>query len=134
MSAKKLQNKIFGTSSSSSSNLKPSPSDPGLTINIPKQPLATPNVGHTQHKAGPTTPKEGADKGSETTTKKYRERVAAELKSEYESVERHRLLQDERKERHWKKWGPYLAERQWVCFLNDLVVRISHNIYLGHGS
>jgi hypothetical protein len=23
-------------------------------------------------------------------------------------------LQDEKRERHWKKWGPYLSERQWV--------------------
>lgn len=23
-------------------------------------------------------------------------------------------MQDERRERHWKRWGPYLSERQWV--------------------
>ena len=133
-SAKTLQNKIFGASASSSANLKQSPSDPGLTINIPKQPLATPNVSHTQHKPGPTTPKDRERAGDEETVpKKYRERVAAELKSEYESTERHRLLQDERKERHWKRWGPYLAERQWVRFLSLLEIPVSL-LYLGHGS
>jgi hypothetical protein len=113
MSAKKLQNKIFGTPSSSSSTLKPSPSDPGLTINIPKQQPAAPHVSHTQHpKPGPPTP---VANDSAVPPKKYRDKVAAELGSEYDSVERYRLLQDQRKDRHWKKWGPYLAERQWVC-------------------
>jgi hypothetical protein len=116
MSAKNLQNKIFGTPSSSSSALKPSPSDPGLTINIPKQQPAALNVSHTQHpKPGPTTPVTKGDKESAISPKKYRDKVAIELGSEYESVERYRLLQDERKDRHWKKWGPYLAERQWAC-------------------
>ena len=117
MSAKKLQNKIFGTPSSSSSTLKPSPSDPGLTINIPRQQPAAPHVSHTQHpKPGPSTP---VANDSTVPPKKYRDKVAAELGAKYESVERHRLLQDERKDRHWKKWGPYLAERQWVG-LNQL--------------
>jgi len=115
MSAKNLQNKIFGTPSSSSSTLKPSPSDPGLTINIPTSHAASPNAGHTQHKPRPTTPTAHVGKDSTAVPKKYRERVAAELRSDYQSVERFRLLQDECKDRHWKKWGPYLAERQWVC-------------------
>jgi hypothetical protein len=116
MSAKKLQNKIFGTPSSSDSNIKPSSSaDLGLTINIPKQ--ATPNqpVSHTEHKPAPSTPTARGYKDSAThASLKYRDRLITQLKSEYQSVERHRLLQDERKERHWKRWGPYLSERQWV--------------------
>ena len=27
--------------------------------------------------------------------------------------ERQRLLADSRREQNWKRWGPYLAERQW---------------------
>jgi hypothetical protein len=27
--------------------------------------------------------------------------------------EHRRLAEDAGRERHWKRWGPYLAERQW---------------------
>lgn len=116
MSAKKLQNKIFGTSSSASSGLKASPSDPGLTINIPKPPPSAPNVSHKPHIPGAaaTTPTARAGNEPPTTSGRYRDKIVTRLQSEYQSVERYRLLQDERKERHWKKWGPYLSERQWV--------------------
>lgn len=33
---------------------------------------------------------------------------------DFKSVEERRLDEDERKEKHWKRWGPYLSERQWV--------------------
>lgn len=32
----------------------------------------------------------------------------------WKSVEEQRLDEDERREKHWKRWGPYLSERQWV--------------------
>ena len=35
---------------------------------------------------------------------------------DWKSVEEKRLEEDERKEKHWKRWGPYLSERQWVSF------------------
>jgi hypothetical protein len=35
------------------------------------------------------------------------------------AAERDRLLQDERRERNWKRWGPYLAERQWGTVRED---------------
>ena len=112
MSAKKLQNKIFGTSSTSSNPLKPTDTDPGLTINIPKQPGASPSVSH------PHVPVPNGKAANEThptsPLKTYKDRLVTQLQSEYDGVERHRLLQDERKERHWKRWGPYLSERQWV--------------------
>lgn len=44
----------------------------------------------------------------------------------YKSVEEKRLEEDERKEKHWKRWGPYLSERQWV--------RISFSRSLEHGA
>ena len=27
--------------------------------------------------------------------------------------ERRRLTEDARREKNWKRWGPYLSERQW---------------------
>jgi hypothetical protein len=33
--------------------------------------------------------------------------------------ERLRLQEDERRERNWKRWGPYLAERQWGTVRED---------------
>jgi hypothetical protein len=33
---------------------------------------------------------------------------------EEKSFEEIRLDQAEAKQRHWKRWGPYLSERQWV--------------------
>jgi len=30
-----------------------------------------------------------------------------------------RLREDERRERNWKRWGPYLAERQWATVRED---------------
>lgn len=34
--------------------------------------------------------------------------------AQWKSVEEKRLDEDERKEKHWKRWGPYVSERQWV--------------------
>ncbi len=34
-------------------------------------------------------------------------------------AERVRLAEDERRERNWKRWGPYLAERQWGTVRED---------------
>src|SRR5207302_1781797 len=30
-----------------------------------------------------------------------------------------RLAEDARRERNWKRWGPYLAERQWATVRED---------------
>jgi len=111
-SAKKLQHKIFGTPSTSIDALRPGPSDPGLTINIPK-PSASPSLAQPRKQVNET-PKESRSAGVGSTSKNYRDRLTTQLESEYKSVERHRLAQDERRERHWKRWGPYLSERQWV--------------------
>jgi hypothetical protein len=43
-----------------------------------------------------------------------REKYRAKLGIEYKSVEHARLQEDEAKEVYWKRWGPYLSERQWV--------------------
>ena len=36
-----------------------------------------------------------------------------------QSAEELRLEQDNKKEVHWKKWGPYLSERQWGTVRED---------------
>ena len=33
---------------------------------------------------------------------------------DWKSVEEKRLDEDEQKKKHWKRWGPYVSERQWV--------------------
>src|SRR5262252_1018885 len=33
--------------------------------------------------------------------------------------ERQRLAEDETRERNWKRWGPYLSERQWGTVRED---------------
>src|SRR5689334_13746096 len=35
------------------------------------------------------------------------------------NAERERLAEDARRERNWKRWGPYLAERQWGTVRED---------------
>ncbi|GAA5886716.1 hypothetical protein JCM6882_005867 [Rhodosporidiobolus microsporus] len=37
----------------------------------------------------------------------------------WKSIEEQRLEEDERKEKHWKRWGPYLSERQWATVRED---------------
>ncbi|MBL8728929.1 MAG: glucosidase [Planctomycetes bacterium] len=36
-----------------------------------------------------------------------------------ENAEVHRLQQDQRREQNWKRWGPYLSERQWGTVRED---------------
>lgn len=33
---------------------------------------------------------------------------------EYLTEEEKRLKEDRTREKYWKKWGPYVAERQWA--------------------
>ena len=35
------------------------------------------------------------------------------------SAERTRLLEDAKRDKNWKRWGPYLAERQWGTVRED---------------
>jgi hypothetical protein len=39
---------------------------------------------------------------------------ASEPGFDFKSVEEKRLDEDNEKKVHWKRWGPYLSERQWV--------------------
>lgn len=129
----KIQDKLFGKSTtaqstSSDANIDQqqlsSPServDPSssLSINIPKANSSTNLV----------PPKKSSklgsedDDGPEATTpplRTYRERLIERLGDKYKGVEKYRLEQDAKRERHWKRWGPYLSDRQWVSVQNRL--------------
>lgn len=62
-----------------------------------------------------TDPEEAAPRATES----YRQRLLNKLGTQYASVEEHRLDQDRLKEKHWKRWGPYLSERQWATVRED---------------
>lgn len=114
--AKKLQSKLFGNGVDIPSIERTG--DPNLTINIPKVVVDPPD-----DKTRPAT-RTYRDQSS----KNYRQLVLDRLGTSYEGVERYRLAQDAAKERHWKRWGPYLAERQWVsvdwvaCILERVLI------------
>lgn len=97
----KIHSGVYGTTKSLSNSHA---SD--LTINIPK-PAPSPVI-LTKSKANHIP--DGAEKSYAT----YRDKVLDLLRTEYEGVEKYRLAQDETREKHWKRWGPYLSERQWV--------------------
>lgn len=40
-------------------------------------------------------------------------------KQEYLSEEENRLKEDRERTRYWKRWGPYVAERQWATGKSD---------------
>lgn len=44
---------------------------------------------------------------------------------EYLGAEEKRLKEDRERKRYWKRWGPYVAERQWATG-----ERCSHGWYL----
>jgi hypothetical protein len=103
---KRVQEKLFGRGNNDPESTQDR--DPGLTINIPKpakSQLPPPKIS----KAVPS-PKNP----DEEEVRSYRDRLAEKLGAEYKGAERYRLLQDGNKERHWKRWGPYLSDRQWV--------------------
>lgn len=114
-SVKTLQQKLFrGAEDTNGSDIQQTDSrDPGLTIQIPKAELVAPLV----PKLPPKTSKaiSGDLKTEEYgSIKNYKQRLSEALGVDYHGVEKYRLLQDENRERHWKRWGPYLSDRQWV--------------------
>lgn len=45
-----------------------------------------------------------------------RDKLMRSMGPRYTSVEEFRLDQAEHYEKHWRRWGPYLSERQWVSY------------------
>ncbi|KAJ3487448.1 hypothetical protein NLI96_g3527 [Meripilus lineatus] len=97
---KKIQGKIFrGVVDNNDDAPSRSNKDPNIQINIPK----------------PAAPPVSTDKSNGT----FRQRILEKLGAEYHSAERYRLLQDDDRSKHWKRWGPYLSERQWATVRED---------------
>lgn len=118
-SVKKIQEKLFRGGNVEPAELSQD-RDPGLKINIPKPP---PSPTPARPKLTKTEP--SPKNVEEYDARSHRERLAEKLGEEYKGAERYRLSQDEKKERHWKRWGPYLSDRQWVIlchlFINFFV-------------
>lgn len=117
---KKLQAKIFrgqnGEDDAKDGKPTRSSSDPALTINIPN-----PNLNESSQ-PGPAPPKMAKTESNapneadeDERADPFRQRLSEKLGPEYHGAERFRLDQDGRREQHWKRWGPYLSDRQWVC-------------------
>jgi uncharacterized protein YciW len=126
-SVKKMQDKLFGRNQTplqpddASESLQPQPDTPTpLTINIPK---AQPTPTYPARKATDSSPNQDTAentftqaRGSEAERRPYRERLAEQLGDEYKGAEKYRLREDDERKKHWKRWGPYLSDRQWVRF------------------
>ncbi|KAJ3815571.1 hypothetical protein F5876DRAFT_61474 [Lentinula aff. lateritia] len=114
---KKVQQKLFGGGNISNNDGLPR-SEPALTINIPavpsmpRPPAAAPPK--STEVSDPSPDNDELDARQQQDNCSYRERLASRIGADYKGVERYHLGQDERCERHWKRWGPYLSDRQWI--------------------
>ena len=142
-SVKKVQNKLFGRqqttpttplqSDDTSLQDRVDPPTP-LTINIPK-PQATPTL-PVRKNTTDSSPRQDADNTFNQDTeampqmRSYRERLAQQLGDKYKGAEKYRLREDDKREKHWKRWGPYLSDRQWVKFWRSHLLVNSFSSYL----
>ena len=125
-SVKKVQDKLFGRNQtplqSDDASLQPQadagadpPTPSGLTINIPKpQPPPTYPRKTTDSPPKQDTTENTFTQATEAERRPYRERLAQQLGDEYKGAEKYRLREDDERKKHWKRWGPYLSDRQWV--------------------
>ncbi|KIJ49437.1 hypothetical protein M422DRAFT_65944 [Sphaerobolus stellatus SS14] len=103
--------------------------NPDLTLNIPKpvdasqpsplRPKLNRNANGNSSLPPSLDPIPQVEKQEEEEFETYREKVLDLLGPDYEGVEKYRLVQDEAHDRHWKRWGPYLSERQWATVRED---------------
>ncbi|EIW83007.1 glycoside hydrolase family 63 protein [Coniophora puteana RWD-64-598 SS2] len=129
---KSLQERIFkaaGAGPSTPQNVKKTgPSPPpsldtrpsdsaGLTIQIPKP--SQPNSTSVQPKTNTQKPPTVSPSGASAQQKPYRARLKELQPEAYQGAEKYRLEQDENRKRHWKRWGPYLSDRQWATVRED---------------
>ncbi|KAF7793777.1 hypothetical protein EIP86_004898 [Pleurotus ostreatoroseus] len=119
--AEKIRGKVFGgadkAAAADDASASRSTPDAPLTITIPKPPPTQPAPPQKNKDKSDSSPGPAAET-QQRDGRCFRERLIQRLGEDYEGAERHRLLQDTRKELHWKRWGPYLSDRQWVrpCF------------------
>ena len=101
--AQKIQKNIFGKETNGiNGTAKPGPAMKGLLNKVSNLLI---DVGNSAAATGTE---------DEHPISAYSTKLKAELGGDYQGVERYRLEQDDSRERHWKRWGPYLSERQWV--------------------
>jgi hypothetical protein len=116
-SVKKVQEILFrGGRSNSGPSTSPqnsAPESPALTIQIPDS--IAPRSKSTQLKPHK---RSTDDLHDQKKTETHRAALRAQLKENYHGAERYRLEQDKKREKHWKKWGPYVSDRQWVSSQN----------------
>jgi hypothetical protein len=110
-SIKKVQGKLFRGEGIQQLQQPEGRATPGLAIHIPQVPPPPPTPNPPPKLSKPTL--DGSPK-ADVNGRSYRDRLLETIGVDYHGVERYRLLQDEKRERHWKRWGPYLSERQWV--------------------
>ena len=115
--AEKIRGKVFGgadkAAAADDASASRSTPDAPLTITIPKPPPTQPAPPQKNKDKSDSSPGPAAET-QQRDGRCFRERLIQRLGEDYEGAERHRLLQDTRKELHWKRWGPYLSDRQWV--------------------
>ncbi|KAG1771823.1 Six-hairpin glycosidase-like protein [Suillus occidentalis] len=116
-SIKTLQQKLFRGVEDANDIQQTDSRDPGLTIRIPK-PEVAPLVPKLPSKTSKAASGE-SEIQQNGPIKNYRQRLSESLGVDYHGVEKYRLLQDENRERHWKRWGPYLSDRQWATVRED---------------
>ena len=120
--AEQIRGKLFGAGKPKANNDKSadepiarSTSEVPLSIHIPK-----PDPPAVQPAPPPRKEKESKSDSSPKPEverpKTFRQRLVEELGPDYHGAERHRLVQDDKKDLHWKRWGPYVSDRQWVSF------------------
>ncbi|KAF8335749.1 uncharacterized protein EI90DRAFT_2913018 [Cantharellus anzutake] len=118
-SAQKLKQKLFGQGNQSQQDLT------NLTINIPaarsstSQPILPKSKSHYEAGGSPRTRSADGSRSAGAREPTYRSQILRKLGTQYTSVEEYRLDQDRDRERHWKRWGPYLSERQWATVRED---------------
>ena len=107
-----IQQKLFRSESQSLQNTSdtPKPDNP-LTISIPKTSTPPPSL---PSKAGKPQESNTSPTSNGNASGLYRDKIRQKLGSDYKTVEQYRLDQDNKRERHWKRWGPYVSDRQWV--------------------
>ncbi|KAF8629395.1 hypothetical protein AX15_003450 [Amanita polypyramis BW_CC] len=117
---KKMQEKLFGRGNSGLPEPESQQNDRAeipLTISIPgKDRPPTPAQPPPKLK-----PAEGVTKDAveDDQLKSYRQRLSEALGTAYKGAEKYRLQQDDKHEKHWKRWGPYLSDRQWATVRED---------------
>lgn len=47
-------------------------------------------------------------------------------KHEFLTEEEKRLKEDRERTKYWKRWGPYVAERQWATGASRLICELHH--------